>query len=194
MSLDYRERKIIEFCFGIIIIVVLSYFLYKNTRVRDPWRPDPPTQVTVSDPNQSESSEDILPPPYPRTPTQDVKPLSLKSPFNQKWAILIGVEDYKDSDIPPAKYSSNDAFNLAITLEKHLGFKKDHIFLLCQKDIAFNISPNKTNSDEAIRKVTERIRPGDLFLFFFSGHGYSMGKSGLDIGVETTHYLLLENA
>ena len=43
--------------------------------------------------------------------------------FNEKWAILIGVENYDDKRISRAKYATEDSKKLAHSLKKNCGFK-----------------------------------------------------------------------
>ena len=43
----------------------------------------------------------------------------------KRWALLIGIDQYEDSNITPLRGAANDAHSLRETLIKHAGFPSD---------------------------------------------------------------------
>jgi len=77
--------------------------------------------------------------------------------FSQsKIALIIGNSDYKDM---PLKNPVNDAYDLSQTL-RSLGF-----------DVIKKTNLNRRGMENAIRVFKGTINPGDVALFYFSGHG-----------------------
>jgi len=73
-----------------------------------------------------------------------------------KVALVIGNSNYKDM---PLKNPQNDAYDLSLTL-RSLGF-----------DVIKKINLNRRGIENAIREFKGKINPGDVALFYFSGHG-----------------------
>jgi uncharacterized protein (TIGR02145 family) len=73
-----------------------------------------------------------------------------------KIALVIGNSDYKQM---PLKNPKNDAFDLAYTLMS-LGF-----------DVILKTNLNHREMEESIREFKGKIMPGDVALFYYSGHG-----------------------
>jgi uncharacterized protein (TIGR02145 family) len=73
-----------------------------------------------------------------------------------KIALVIGNADYKDM---PLKNPQNDAYDLTVTL-RSLGF-----------DVIQKTDLNRRGIEDAIREFKGKISPGDVALFYFSGHG-----------------------
>lgn len=91
-------------------------------------------------------------------------------------AFLVGVQDYKDSNINRLSRTRDDAKDLAKDLEE-VGFDKKNIKVVT--DVK-----NKDAFDKEFNAFLKTIQPGDTVLFFFSGHGFG-------IEADQTNYLLL---
>ncbi len=77
----------------------------------------------------------------------------------QKKALLIGINGYKPgSGIPALKYAECDAAELGDVLSERCGFE-------CETLLGPDASRNR------ILKALEGAGSGELFLFFFAGHG-----------------------
>ena len=89
-----------------------------------------------------------------------------------RYALLIGINNYRDDNIPALKYAERDAEVFAQVLEERLDFKT---FCLLGKNAS------RENVLKALRirstgfNISE-MSPSDQFLFFFSGHGELVGE------------------
>jgi len=73
-----------------------------------------------------------------------------------KIALVIGNSSYQQM---PLQNPGNDAYDLSTTL-RTLGF-----------DVLQKTNLNRQEMEEAIRSFKQKIKPGDVALFYFSGHG-----------------------
>lgn len=92
-----------------------------------------------------------------------------------KWALVIGISDYKDPTIN-LKYAAKDAkdFKDYLVTEDH--FKPDHVKLL------LNAQATRQNISSALTDWLGRLaNPGDLVVIYISGHG-SQSKRQLNAG------------
>ena len=76
----------------------------------------------------------------------------------KRYALIIGIDDYPDA---PLSYCCRDAKALKAVLDKDF----DEIILLK------NQNATSSNIIAAWNKMRRNMNPGDLFLFYFSGHG-----------------------
>ncbi|MFH0845317.1 MAG: DUF1566 domain-containing protein, partial [Pseudomonadota bacterium] len=100
----------------------------------------------------------------------------LFAPKGLKWAFCIGIGRFKDPQITALSKSRNDAKGLARILEEHGGF--DHVFLftddLREQDPFF---PSVRNIRRTLEEAVKRMKPEDLVVISYSGHG-AMDPSG----------------
>src|SRR5438067_1109242 len=82
-------------------------------------------------------------------------------------ALLVGVENYQDQDITPLRFAGADVKALAEELRGPCGF--DHVRVFAEG--AADGAPDRWHVINALRDLAGELRPEDLFLFFFSGHG-----------------------
>ena len=100
------------------------------------------------------------------------------SPNGNTYAIVIGISDYQDPDIPKLSFSNRDAIVFADFLMSASGgsVPKQNIRLLT--DSAATIG----EVDKAIRWVMNNCKQDDKVYFYFSGHGemenVTMSKNG----------------
>ncbi|MFC1712271.1 caspase family protein [Candidatus Poribacteria bacterium] len=90
----------------------------------------------------------------------------------ERWALLVGIDEYFNEGITPLKGAVRDAQALRDMLVKYARFPPENIFTLTSDDRA-NI-PNLGNIVTKLDYIASKARPGDLFLFFFAGHGIFM--------------------
>ena len=76
-------------------------------------------------------------------------------------ALFVGVNEYEDPQIRNLNYSVGDAHALK-TMFEQLGY---------QSDILEN--PSKSDVFRAVRQMTADLSAGDLFFFYFAGHGWT---------------------
>ncbi len=111
---------------------------------------------------------------------------NLQKPDDNRWALIIGVNDYNDSSVVPLSAPNEDAKNLARALTKYGAFPSRNITLLTSDQTDFSLQPTRDNIVEQIEKLKKNLTEDSLLLFAFMGHGYELsGKEG---------YLLPRNA
>lgn len=79
----------------------------------------------------------------------------------KRHALLVGVNSYDDKSIRPLRYSVPDASVLADRFET-LGFRSRLLS-----------DPTSAQMKGAVEEMVAGLGPGDVFLFFFSGHGFT---------------------
>lgn len=87
----------------------------------------------------------------------------------EKWALVVGIGQFKDTHIPSLKYPAKDARDLAAALvDPTVGrFKKDHVVLLTD-ELATTVKIRSS-----IEEIANSAMPEDLVLIFLSSHGAS---------------------
>lgn len=95
-------------------------------------------------------------------------------PRAESYALVIGIEDYKDINLGQANFAERDAkeFHKILT-ETPIGkLSIENVELLLSKDAAV------TNLGRAIRRLFQRVTPLDTVFLYFSGHGKSADTGG----------------
>lgn len=92
----------------------------------------------------------------------------------KRWAICIGINDYKDKRIVDLKNARSDAKTLAGVLKKDGQFDEVVVFS-DDIDPGSENYPKKANVLNKLNGLKASVKPDDLVLFFFSGHGISTG-------------------
>src|ERR1044072_849749 len=98
----------------------------------------------------------------------EVRAMRLAAP--RKWAIVIGASDY--AELGELKYARDDAREFAQALIDDFTFKPQDVTLLVDKDKP-EIAPTSKNISAQLDRVFKdpRLDKGDLFIFYFNGHG-----------------------
>jgi len=97
----------------------------------------------------------------------------------QKWAILIGVSDYDDPQITDLPYVRNDVEAVYDALTSPPGgFEKGSVRILKADAEDPSFRPTRMNIIRRLKTLAQLARPGDLVLFYFSGHGDSDAGRG----------------
>ncbi|MBM80101.1 MAG: hypothetical protein CMJ78_05845 [Planctomycetaceae bacterium] len=92
----------------------------------------------------------------------------------EKYALLVGINDYQ-GDISPLRYCVADVEAFGQALVETAGFKSDNVYLMtCQ--MTGRRQPTHVNVIRQLSLLSERVKPEDTFIFYFSGHGIT--KSG----------------
>jgi sulfatase modifying factor 1 len=112
--------------------------------------------------------------------------LTRDRPANQKWAVLIGVDQY--TNVTKLKCCGKDALALQERLVQ-TGFPADHVFVLHSTAKDESDRPFKANIEQQLELVLGRVNDkgetvkaglagkGDLVLVSFSGHGVSLPQT-----------------
>ena len=78
-------------------------------------------------------------------------------------ALFVGVDEYADGSISDLAYAVEDAYGLAAAFETLLGFERVE---------RMRNPAGKKDILRKVREVTGGLGAGDLFFFYFAGHGF----------------------
>jgi uncharacterized caspase-like protein len=93
----------------------------------------------------------------------------VSKPWRERWAVVIGVGQYENTDIPGLRYAVPDAEAIAEVLTGAAGFKKEHVLLLTDKTAK---PPSLRNIKWALGTFLARSAgKEDTVLIFYAGHG-----------------------
>ncbi len=101
--------------------------------------------------------------------------LALPKLYSASWALVIGVNRYKDSRIPKLRYAENDAREVAERLQK-LGFPRANIVRLTGPKATRDAIVN------SLERMDERMGPQDRLFVFAAGHGVTAKVKGEEAG------------
>jgi hypothetical protein len=106
-----------------------------------------------------------------------------------RWAVLIGVEDYQDAGVPKLRYAVDDIDRLHAVLVKHAGYKAENIIVLKDADATV----------EKVRSTLGTILPrqvgdNDVVMIYFSGHGGAEPSLRGDSKDGTEKYMMLADS
>ena len=86
----------------------------------------------------------------------------------KRHALFVGVDNYADPTIQNLDFPSEDAAELALVFRRQLKF--DRVEKLVNPAHAPDVV-------DAVKGMTRELGPGDLFLFFFAGHGFRVREN-----------------
>ncbi|MDR3661430.1 MAG: caspase family protein, partial [Mycobacterium sp.] len=89
-----------------------------------------------------------------------------------KWAVVVGINQYLDRDIPKLKYSVPDAWLVGQQLTAKCGYDPNHVLVITDDQEKPHLRPLRINLEEQVPAWLERAEPGDTVLVFFAGHGF----------------------
>jgi len=123
-----------------------------------PGRNDIEVTVTTETDQKFKANVSVVYTPTSSTPSTD----------KRKFAVIIGINKYKDPDIESLKVAGVDADSIykIITDPKGGGFSKENVKLLLD-DQATRETITKTMGEW----LPGQVKPGDIVLIFYSGHG-----------------------
>ena len=96
--------------------------------------------------------------------TGQTKTADMHSPDVKYYALVIGVDNYKDKRIPSLSKPITDGKKLSDVLSNRYVFTKDNIITLK--------NPSRSELLSELEKLRSRITENDNFLIFYAGHGY----------------------
>ncbi len=99
----------------------------------------------------------------------------------KRHALFVGINDYADKAFKNLRYSLSDALALSVAFGRK-GFETDILS-----------NPKSEEILNAVERATAGLGPGDVFLFFFAGHGYTADGSHLLICADDKLSLLRYN-
>lgn len=103
-------------------------------------------------------------------------------PQGQKYALLIGIDDYTPSNFPSLKGAVNDMRMVRDLLVQRFGFKAENVVMLADRDATH------TGIIAAMQGLADKVKSGDAVYIHYSGHGSGMrdengdesGRRGID--------------
>lgn len=107
--------------------------------------------------------------------SQSKKGLRLSDGNGKRWAIIIGINEYDDIEIPKLKKAQNDAKGMEQVLKEQGQF--NHLYLMTDEQKG-DLNPKKKNIERKLKYILDFVEPDDLVLVFFSGHGITDKKKG----------------
>ena len=87
----------------------------------------------------------------------------------EKYALLVGINDYPN-DISPLRYCVADVVAFRDALVNVAGFEKDNVYLMTDQ-MEGQMQPTNINIVKRLDILSQRIKPDDTLIFYFSGHG-----------------------
>src|SRR6266567_1657747 len=103
--------------------------------------------------------------------TESIKTLPAQS---KRYALVIGVDQYADTQITTLGGASNDARTLASALIQYAGFPSEQVTLLASDQPAER-QPTRGNILRRLSNLAAVIPPDGLLLLSFAGHGIERG-------------------
>jgi hypothetical protein len=107
--------------------------------------------------------------------TNDAATGAVEQPVSEEtgryYALIIGINDYADEEIPDLDYPTQDADSLYETLVRGYTFREEDITLLK--------NPTRTEMIIAMDALSQEVTGNDNLLIFYAGHGFWDEKSGI---------------
>jgi len=102
--------------------------------------------------------------------------------LNGSWAIVVGINDYSDSEIEDLIYCENDARAFEDALTESGGFPKDRVKLFT------GANADQTSIYAALKSIADAksLPERSTIVFYFSGHGFAYGGSNYIIPQDGT--------
>jgi serine/threonine protein kinase len=91
-------------------------------------------------------------------------------PESQRWALIIGIEQYSDAGISAFRGAARDAAAIEQALVRYAGFPQDQVVVLSSSDSAQLRAPTRANVESYLENVTRLVPHDGLLLFCFLGH------------------------
>lgn len=92
----------------------------------------------------------------------------------KKWAVVVGVNDYKRPSVTDLKYAVPDAELFARALTEVGGFAPENVFLYTTDNQEAEKRPRLTNLVYRLEQLKDNVSPEDSIFFYFAGHGVEM--------------------
>lgn len=93
----------------------------------------------------------------------------------QTYAIVVGIDEYVRPSIPKLRYAVADAKLFAQALQDVVRVPADHVVLMTSDTVDENRQPRLVNVAYQLGWLKERLRPQDTLVFYFAGHGVTLG-------------------
>ena len=92
--------------------------------------------------------------------------------YENSWGVVVGINDYKNDDIPDLIYATDDAQDIREMLIEYYGFPPENIAILLNEEAtAFNIK-------KQISGLAKKTKENDRIVIFYAGHGMTEDLPG----------------
>lgn len=89
-----------------------------------------------------------------------------------KWAVVVGVGQYLDSQIPDSGHPAADARLVAGVLSDVCGYPAERVLLICDDQEDEHLRPSCANLRKHIADSLKQAKQGDTVVVFYSGLGF----------------------
>lgn len=125
--------------------------------------------VKAVDPNNNAATKTVhinRPPPEnqtaPPTPASNSETSKLNGWYHRQYAVVVGINDYRNAGIPNLVQAARDAKAFADMLKTQMGFIVTELY---------DDRATRHNIKEAMYAIRGKVSDKDSFLFYFAGHG-----------------------
>lgn len=115
---------------------------------------------------------------------------SKTGPIRNRWAFLVGINDYADKAFSTLKFCVNDVLELEQLL-KNLGYT---VVSLHDNVIHERLKPTRDNVEAELTQLCRVVAPDDLLLVHFACHGMLVNEKPVFITHETRKSILEQKA
>jgi formylglycine-generating enzyme required for sulfatase activity len=98
--------------------------------------------------------------------------LNVRFDAGNRWAVVIGINNYLDPTIPDLQFCVSDARLMARTLATRCGYEMRRILLLVDDQEKAHLRPLGINLRMQIADWLKNVRDDDTVVVFYSGHGF----------------------
>jgi len=144
----------------------------------------------LESPSPTEEPGDVVPADYRGTARPSAPSAAPPGPIQERWALLVGVNQYVDPAIPPLRFCVNDVLALERTL-KGLGYTV--VALHDDVDKAW-LRPTRDNVEAELARMCQAVGSDDLLLVHFACHGKLVDGQPLLVTHETRLPTLAQKA
>jgi len=142
-------------------------------------------QMFPSDASADHLNPFVLSTPHSRAPSGPVNPSTGATPSKggEKWALIIGIGTFQDSNIEPLRYTVNDAQSFASVLldPKYGNFKTANVHTLT------NDQATTKNIKIQLNWIARSAAPDDLVVVYVATHGSSRDMDTVGVNYVITH-------
>jgi formylglycine-generating enzyme required for sulfatase activity/uncharacterized caspase-like protein len=103
----------------------------------------------------------------------------------KRYALIVGIDQYEDSDINPLGGAVRDAKSLKQALVNHCQFADDNIILMTSDTHDKALKPTRSNIIYKLSTMEGLIPPDGLLVFAFSGHGLEVDGQAFLLPMES---------
>lgn len=114
--------------------------------------------------------------------------------IGQKYALLIGINQYSDPDIIPLAYAEKDVLALNSVLVSSAGYQEENVFMLISSAKNLAERPTRNNILMTLKWLSSNLKPEDSLLMLFCGHGDMVQSDNYLIPMDGKKALLEDTA